>query len=77
MKESLEAMKKNGMGWYFGSDDPSALLAKHGWQAEIKNPNAEAAKYDPERFPMPANPPVQLPPMFFVVASRERRMRTC
>jgi len=70
MKEALEAMKQNGMGWYFGSDDPSALFAKHGWQAEIKNPDVEAAKYDPERFPVSANPPVQLPPMFFVVASR-------
>ncbi|HEV7220894.1 MAG: SAM-dependent methyltransferase [Terriglobales bacterium] len=70
MKEALEAMKKNGMGWYFGSDDPSSLFARHGWEAEIKNPNVEAAKYDPERFPMPANPQVQLPPMFFVIASR-------
>ncbi len=71
MKEALAAMEKNGMGWYFGSDDPASLFARHGWRAEIKNPNVEAAKYNPERFPMPANPQVQLPPMFFVVASRQ------
>ena len=51
MQHALKAMEEQGMGWRFGTDDPAALFAKHGWDVEIKEPGVEGARYDPRRFP--------------------------
>jgi methyltransferase (TIGR00027 family) len=66
MQHVLKAMEEQGMGWRFGADDPASLFAKHGWEAETKEPGGEGAKYNPRRFPnQPGNSW-----SFFVVARR-------
>jgi methyltransferase (TIGR00027 family) len=64
MQQALKAMEEQGMGWRFGTDDPAALFKKHGWKADIQQP--EGARYDPRRFP--THPGQSL--SFFVVARR-------
>ena len=51
MQQALKAMEERGMGWRFGMDDPGALFAQHGWEAEVKHREEEGAKYDSQRFP--------------------------
>ena len=55
--------EEQGMAWRFDTDDPLALFAGHGWNAAMKNPAEEGAKYDSQRFPV--NPGSW---SFFVVA---------
>ena len=70
MQDSLKAMEERGMGWRFGTDDPVGLFGGYGWQAEVKQPAEEGAKYDPQRFPAtPAGQPATSW-SFFVVARR-------
>jgi len=57
-------MEEQGMGWRFGTDDPAALFANHGWETDIKQP--DGTRYDPRRFP--THPQQSL--SFFVVARR-------
>ena len=51
MQRALKAMEERGMGWRFGTDDPVGLFAHHGWEADLKHPAEEGAKYNPQRFP--------------------------
>ena len=67
MQQVLKAMEDRGMGWRFGTDDPVGLFAQHGWQADVKQPAEEGAKYNPQRFP---DKPGQSMMSFFVVARR-------
>lgn len=66
MQQALKAMEEQGMGWRFGTDDPAALFAQYGWEAEIKQPSEEGAKYNAQRFPNQAGHSLS----FFVVARR-------
>jgi methyltransferase (TIGR00027 family) len=66
MQPTLKTMEERGMGWRFGTDDPAALFAGHGWDAEIKQPGEQGPRYDPQRF---ANQPGHSAG-FFVVARR-------
>ena len=66
MQHALKAIEEQGMGWRFGTDDPAALFAKHGWDVEIKEPGVEGARYDPRRFPNQPGSSWS----FFVVARR-------
>ena len=52
MQQALKAMEEQGMGWRFGTDDPVRLLAVHGWDAAVKDPGEEGARYDSQRFPV-------------------------
>jgi methyltransferase (TIGR00027 family) len=52
MQQALKAMEEQGMGWRFGTDDPVGLFAVHGWDAAIKDPGEEGARYDSQRFPV-------------------------
>jgi hypothetical protein len=63
-------MEERGMGWRFGTDDPEALLAGHGWQAEATQPGEEAASYG--RWPYPVVPRGQreYPHSYLVIAHR-------
>ena len=56
MQPALKAMEERGMGWRFGSDDPVGLFAAHGWKADIRQPDDEGRKLDPQRFPTAAQP---------------------
>ena len=51
MQPTLKAMEERGMAWRFGTDDPAGLFARHGWDANTKQPGEEGARYDPQRFP--------------------------
>ena len=55
-QQFLKAMEEQGFGWRFGSDDPAALFAKHGWEADVKQPGEEGARYNPQRFPNKPGP---------------------
>jgi len=66
MQQALKAMEERGMGWRFGTDDPAALFAQHGWEAEVKHPEEEGAKYDSQRFPRHGGGATS----FFVVAPK-------
>jgi hypothetical protein len=58
------------MGWRFGTDDPTGLLARYGWQGEVKQPDEEAFKYDSQRFlAKPSGRPASTGG-YFVVAQR-------
>lgn len=72
MQQALKAMGERGMGWRFGTDDPVSLFAQLGWEAEVKQPAEEGAKYNPQRFP---NKSGQSMMSFFVVARRTRSRR--
>jgi len=65
MQQALKAMEERGMGWRFGTDDPAALFAQYGWEAEIKRPGEEGTKYNAQRFP---NQPGHSMFSFFIVA---------
>lgn len=67
MQPALKAMEERGMGWRFGTDDPVGLFAQHGWEADVKQPGEESARYNPQRFP---NEPGHSMMSFFVVARR-------
>ena len=67
MQQVLKAMEERGMGWRFGTDDPVGLFARHGWEADVKQPAEEGAKYDPQRFPDKQGHSMM---SFFVVARR-------
>jgi methyltransferase (TIGR00027 family) len=71
MREVLRGMEERGMPWKFGTDDPEALLAGHGWQAQVVQPGEEGADYG--RWTRPAPPPREqreFPHSFLVVAHR-------
>ena len=67
MQQALKAMEERGMGWRFGTDDPVGLFAQHGWDADVKEPGEEGARYNPQRFPNKAAHSMM---SFFVVARR-------
>jgi methyltransferase (TIGR00027 family) len=41
----IEHQARAGMAWRFGTDDPEALLAAHGWQATATVAGAEGASF--------------------------------
>ena len=53
-QEPLSAMAQLGMAWRSGTEDPEALLAGHGWQAEVRQPGEEGL--GKERWPYPVMP---------------------
>jgi methyltransferase (TIGR00027 family) len=70
MQPALKAMEERGMAWRFGTDDPAGLFGAHGWQAEVKQPDEEGTKYDPQRFPAIGSGHRESFSGFFVVARR-------
>lgn len=45
MTEWFAAMERAGMAWRFGTDEPEALLAPHGWQADVVRYGDEGAHF--------------------------------
>lgn len=70
MQPALKAMEERGMAWRFGTDDPAGLFGAHGWKVEVKQPNEEGAKYNPQRFPATGTGQRGGFSGFFVVARR-------
>jgi methyltransferase (TIGR00027 family) len=66
----LKRFADNGMPWRFGTDDPRALLAGHGWDADVTRCGDEGAHFG--RWPWPPVPPgdTRWPHSYLVVARR-------
>jgi len=68
MKPFLQAMEERGMAWRFGTDDPAGLFGGFGWEARASQPDEEASRFDPRRFPRTNSRPPVGGGGFFVVA---------
>ncbi len=54
LKPTLAMMEKLGAPWIFGSDDPGALVGRHGWKAAVTEPAVVGNALG--RWPFPAAP---------------------
>ncbi|XXT24007.1 SAM-dependent methyltransferase [Sorangium sp. So ce429] len=52
---ALRMMAELGAPWTYGSDDPAALVAAHGWEAAVIDPGEVGARWG--RWPFPPAPP--------------------
>lgn len=58
--------------WRFGTNDPEALLDRHGWQAaQVVQPGEPGADHRPLPWPLVPRSVPGVPRMFFVTAVRE------
>src|SRR5262249_33206143 len=62
------ARGERGWPWRFGTDDPEALRAAHGWQARIPQPGEDGANYRPWPYPVAPRTDRASPHTFLVVA---------
>jgi methyltransferase (TIGR00027 family) len=70
MTDALSAMATMGTPWRSAADDPEALLASHGWRAEVREPGEpEVSRH---RWPYPVMPRI-VPgvPRSFLVTARK------
>ncbi|XYI03774.1 class I SAM-dependent methyltransferase [Sorangium sp. So ce1128] len=51
---ALRMMAELGAPWTYGSDDPAALVAVHGWEAAVIDPGEVGARWG--RWPSPPAP---------------------
>jgi len=67
----LHLLERRGAPWRFGTNEPEALLARHGWQALVRQPGEEGANFG--RWPWPVTPR-DLPgfPRCFLVTARRQ-----
>jgi len=71
MSDALSSMAARGMPWRSGTDAPEALLAVHGWEAEVRQPGEPGIS--PERWPYPVLQRVfQRVPRSFLASARRR-----
>jgi methyltransferase (TIGR00027 family) len=71
MAAYLHRLEERGTPWRFRTNEPEALLARHGWRAErVRQPGEEGAHFG--RWPWPVAPRdvPGLPRSFFVAAAR-------
>jgi methyltransferase (TIGR00027 family) len=75
MQPLLRALARRGAPVHFGANDPEALLAEHGWEAEATQPGERGANYG--RWPYPAAPRrvPGVPRLFFIRAQRRFESR--
>jgi GrpB-like predicted nucleotidyltransferase (UPF0157 family) len=68
MGDYLRALAERGMPWRFGTNTPETLLARHGWQADVRQPGEAGADFG--RWPWPVAPRETpgLPRSFLVTA---------
>jgi hypothetical protein len=66
----LEALSRRGAPGHFGTNDPEALFAEHGWEAEVTQPGEREANYG--RWPYPVAPRLMpgVPRLFLIRAQR-------
>ena len=66
----LQALDREGAPWKFGSNEPEALFASHGWRARVLRPGDEGASYG--RWPYPRLPrnAAGMPESYMITASR-------
>jgi methyltransferase (TIGR00027 family) len=71
MREYLASLKVSGRPWRFGTNEPEALLERHGWRVErVAEPGHDGANFG--RWPWPVAPRAVpgLPRGFFATATR-------
>lgn len=64
------ALAQRGAAGRFGTNDPEALMARHGWEADVKQPGEEGANFGRWRKPMLPRKVPGLPRSFLVRARR-------
>jgi hypothetical protein len=66
----LWTFSRRGARGRFGTNDPEALFAEHGWEAEVIQPGEREANF--ERWPYPVAPRgvLGVPRLFLVRAQR-------
>jgi methyltransferase (TIGR00027 family) len=66
----LKALERERAPWKFGTNEPEALLARHGWQATALRPGDEGASYGRWDYPRrPRNTP-GVPESYMITATR-------
>lgn len=70
VRSTLEAMEREGAPWRFGTDDPEALFAAHGWRATARRPGEEGVSWGRWPFPVPPRGATQFPQSYIVTAER-------
>jgi len=67
----LKALAREGAPWRFGTNEPEALFARHGWHATVLRPGDEGASYG--RWPYPRLPRTTagMPESYMITATRE------
>ena len=66
----LEALARRGATGRFGANDPEALLAEHGWEAEATQAGEWGANYGRWPYPVALRGRPGIPRIFFVRAWR-------
>jgi methyltransferase (TIGR00027 family) len=57
-------MARQGFEWRFGTDEPEAFLARHGWRAQVLRPGEPGAHYGRWRGVVPSRDRIDVPQMF-------------
>ncbi len=66
----LKSLRAEGAGWQFGTDDPTGLLAAHGWDAEVTEYGEPGADFDRPAMPDAPRQAPDYPHAYLVVATR-------
>jgi methyltransferase (TIGR00027 family) len=70
MKEYLKTLEERGSPWIFGTDEPEALLAQYGWQAEVVQPGEEGANFGRWQYPVAPRSTPGIPRSYLVTAQK-------
>jgi methyltransferase (TIGR00027 family) len=73
MRPLLRALARRGAPGHFGANDPEALLAEHGWEAEAIQPGERGANYGRWPYPVAPRRVPGVPRLFFMRTRRAVR----
>ena len=73
MRPLLRALARRGAPGHFGANDPEALLAEHGWEAETIQPGERGANYGRWPYPVAPRRVPGVPRLFFMRTRRAVR----
>lgn len=68
VRPTMEVMERENAPWRFGTDEPEALFAAHGWRATARRPGEEGVSWDRWPFPVPPRGATQYPQSYIVTA---------
>ena len=66
----LQVLEREKAPWKFGTNEPEALLALHGWRATVRRPGDEGASYGRWPFPVPPRNTPGFPESYLITAAR-------
>jgi methyltransferase (TIGR00027 family) len=66
----LKALEHEGAPWKFGTNEPEALFARHGWHATVLRPGDEGANYGRWPYPRPPRHSADLLESYLITATR-------